>query len=308
MNRWISGALALVVLAWASVSWAVGGDGDGDGEAPDSVRIAVDAETRLEIELMSGSIEIRGWDEPAIRVRARGADVSGLDIESKAGRVTVRGTRPGIGWLRIPILGPGVDVEIDVPRKAEIRASTVTGTITAEDVEGRLSLHAANGKIEVQGAPEEAQLETMNADIEFEGRDSRVDARTVNGRIELSGVADEVVANTINGSIEVEGGVIERADLRALAGSIELVATLAPGARINCKTYSGSVSLEVPEKTSARFDVQSFSGRVENELDSSSVTSWRGGPGQRLDFTAGEGDGRVTIESFSGRVEIRTRD
>jgi len=220
----------------------------------------------------------------------------------------VRGARAGIGWLRIPIRGGQVDIRIDVPKGSYVKAKTINGPIEARDVDGRVSFHSANGKIEVRGSPYEASLETMSSDIEFRGEGSRVDARTVNGRIELSGVSGEVVANSISGSIEVRGDVIERADLRALAGDIELEATLAPGARVNCKSYSGDITLVVPKETSARFDVQTFSGKIRNDLGPRSVSSWRGGPGQRFDFETGDGDGRVTIETFSGTVRIRARD
>ena len=296
-------ALILAFLAYGSAALA-----EDDPDDREEVRIPAGPEVSLDIEIISGSIEIRGWDEPEVRIHADGRGIDSLDIESDADRVTVRGARPGIGWLRIPIPASGVDLEIDVPKKSDIRARTINGPIEVRGVDGRVSLHAANGKIEVRGAPIEAHLETVNADIDFEGKGSRVDARTVNGRIELQGVTEEVVANTMSGSIEVEGDVVERADLRALAGSIELQTALAPGARVNCKTYSGDITLEVPANTSARFDLQSFSGRIENDLESSSLSSWRGGPGQRLDFQSGDGDGRVTIDTFSGRVEIQTRD
>jgi len=303
MSRWIIRGLALALLAFSSAAPA-----EDESDRRREVRIPVNPEVRLDVEIISGSIEIRGWDKPEVRIRTSGRGIDALDIESDADWVTVRGTRPGIGWLRVPIPGGDVDLKIDVPKKSDIKARTINGPIEARDVEGRVSLHAANGKIDVRGAPYEAQLETLNADIDFRGKNSRVDARTVNGSIELRGVTEEVSANTMNGSIEVRGDVIERADLRALAGSIELETALAPGARVNCKTYSGDITLEVPESTSARFDIQSFSGRIENDLGPSSISSWRGGPGQRLDFASGDGDGRVTIDTFSGSVEIRTRD
>ena len=204
--------------------------------------------------------------------------------------------------------GAEVDLRIDVPKGAEIQAKTINGPIRAKDVEGRLSFHAANGKIDVRGEPVEAHLETVNAGIEFRGKQSRVDARTINGTIDLRGVAGEVVATTMSGSIRVRGDVVERADLRTMSGSIDLEAELAPGARIYGKSYSGSVTLTLPADTSARFDVQSFSGSIRNELGPGRGSNRRGSPGKRLDFESGEGDGRVTIDTFSGSVRIRSSD
>ncbi len=299
--------IALAVVLTGGLAWSEQRDKpEKDGDR--GVRIPIEDGARLDVDVTNGDIEIRGWDEPDVYVRSKSGDLGALDIEASSDEVQVRGSYVGVGWIRIPISGGDVDLEIDVPRKLTVKARTLTGSIEVEGVAGRLELHAANGGIRVEGPVEEALLETMNADIEFEGKDSRVDARAVNGRIELRGVAGEVMANTMTGSIEVEAGRVERVDLRTLAGPIELRGELAPEARIHMKTYNGDIHLRVPEDTSAEFSVKSFSGRIDNELPSTSVSSWRGGPGQRLDFTAGEGDGRITVESFSGDVEIEADD
>jgi DUF4097 and DUF4098 domain-containing protein YvlB len=268
----------------------------------------VDSDVRVDIEIISGRIEIEGWSKDEVRIRTRGKGVDALDIDSDADWVSIRGTRAGVGWLPFPISGVDVDLRIDVPKGSHIRAKTINGPIRVRDIEGRLSLHAANGKIDVKGEPIEAHLETVNASIDFKGKDSRVDARTVNGRIDLRGVKGEVVASTMNGSIRVRGDVVDRVDLRTLAGSIDLEVELAPGARAHAKSYNGSITFTLPEDTSARFDVQSFSGSIRNELGAGGSSSSRGRPGQRVDFEAGDGDGLVTIDTFSGSVRIRTRD
>jgi DUF4097 and DUF4098 domain-containing protein YvlB len=308
--RLLPALLALLVVG-AGPAWAdpdPDEDRDRERRRRGEVRIPVDSDVRVDVEIISGRIEIEGWDEDEVRIRTRGDGVDAIDIDSDADWVSIRGSRAGVGWLPFPISGVEVDLRIDVPKGAEIQAKTINGPIRAKDVEGRLSLHAANGEIDVRGEPVEAHLETVNAGIEFRGKQSRVDARTVNGTIDLRGVSEEVVATTMNGSIRVRGDVIERADLRTLAGSIDLEAELAPGARIYGKSYSGSITLTLPEDTSAQFDVQSFSGGIRNELGSSGAASSRGSPGKRLDFEAGEGEGRVTIDTFSGSVRIRTSD
>lgn len=301
-------ATCLSAVATASAKDDDDDDFDEDRYRRKEIRIPVNPDVRVDIELISGSIEIRGWDKPEVRIRTDDDNVDGLDVRSDADWVTVRATGVGIGWLRLPIRTGDVDLRIDLPKGSYITAKTINGPIEARDVEGRISFKAANGEIVVRGAPSEAILETMNSGIKFRGKGSRVDARTVNGTIDLRGVSGEVVANAISGSIHVQGDVLERADLRSLTGSVELETALAPGARISCKSYSGSISLTVPEDTSAKFDIQTFSGRIRNDLGPRSVSHWRGGPGQRLDFEAGDGDGHVTIDTFSGSVRIRTRD
>jgi DUF4097 and DUF4098 domain-containing protein YvlB len=266
---------------------------------------AVRPDVRVEIELLSGEIELRAIDANEVRVRANGE----LEIEgSRSGRrVSIRA--PAGGW-RPWAGGASVDLEVELPRDSRITARTSNGKIKAEGVTGEIVLHSANGEIEVEGAPPEAYLETMNAAIKFEGEQSEVVAKTLNGQIELRGVTGAVEASTLSGQIKVEGDAIERAELRTMSGQIELDSSLAEGARVEAKTYSGQVRLRLPEDASARFDVQSFSGGIQSDFpsrlfdDENGGGGWRHGPGQRRSFVIGDGDARISIESFSGGVKI----
>jgi formylmethanofuran dehydrogenase subunit C len=268
----------------------------------------VKPDVRVEIELLSGEIELRAIDANELRVRAdRELEI---DAATSGRRVSIRA--PSSVW-RPWAGGASVDLEVELPRNSRITARTGNGKIEAEGVAGELVLHSANGEIEVEGAPPEAYLETMNAAIKFEGERSEVVARTLNGEIELQGVTGAVEASTLSGRIKVEGDAIERAELRTMSGEIELDSSLAEGARVEAKTYSGQVRLRLPDDASARFDVQSFSGGIESDFSSQRFDveddpgGWRHGPGRRRSFVIGEGDARISIESFSGGVKIEQR-
>jgi len=302
MIRTCAGRLPVAsLLALLGLGLGVAERAAGDDELEQ--RFAVEPDVRVEIEILSGKVELRGIDESEVRIRAKG----GVEIDGSRRRVRVRApaTR-GFPWTK----GVDAELEIAVPREARVRARTVNAPIQAEGLEGELELHAANGKIEVKGKPREAELETMNASIQFEGENSEVEAKTLNGSIELSGVTGDVEASTVSGSIRVEGRAIERAELRTISGEIELEASLARRARVHAKSYSGKIHLRLPEDTSARFDIESFSGGVDSEFlarvsdEESGLGGWRRGAGRRLSFVVGEGDARVSIESFSGGVEI----
>ena len=273
------------------------------------------ADVEIDVALISGRIEIEGWDRAEVRIRVRG-DVEALDIEvhDEDGEpvewVAVRA--PGRrGWLPLGG-GADADVRIDVPRAADVHARILNGPIRAKDLDGRLSLHAANGEIDVAGAPAEADLETVNGSIDFRGRDSRVHARSVSGAIDLRGVADEVSATTMSSAIRVAGRALERVELRSMSGAIDFAGSLTDDARADLKSYSGSITLELPSDTSARFGVQSFSGGLRSELGDLDEPGRgrRGAPpgaGRRIEFDAGAGDARVSIDTFSGSVRIESR-
>jgi DUF4097 and DUF4098 domain-containing protein YvlB len=270
----------------------------------------VEPDVRVDVEIATGRIALRGTSADEVRVRAKGD----LRVEGSRRRVSVRASHAG--WLAWKPPAE-VEVEVELPRQSRITARTINGGIDAEGVDGELELHAANGAIDVKGAPREAYLETMNAAIKFQGDHSQVVAKTLNGAIELEGVSGEVEANTVSGRIRVEGEALERAELRTMAGEIELDSSLAKGARIDARSFSGAVKLRLPEGTSARFDVQSYSGGIESDfasrLDGDDEGShrrqgWGPGPGRPLSFVIGEGDARISIESFSGGVKIERSD
>ncbi len=262
---------------------------------------------RVQIEILSGRIEIQGWDRNEVRVRVEGDDQAALEIKASRNRVRIRAPRFGRGRSFRNAHDLHVDLYVSVPARSRIEAKTTNGTITAEGVDGTIEFIAANGDIEARGKPTEAWLETINASIDFEGSGSQVDARTVNGNIDLRGVAGELSASAISGSIHVDATDLERVELKTLSGSIRLSASLLGGVRAHLKSFSGGIELELPSDTSARFDIQSFSGGIRNELPTTR-TNTNGGRGRHLEFRAGDGDGRVTIESFSGGVEIRLAD
>jgi DUF4097 and DUF4098 domain-containing protein YvlB len=293
--------LAGLLLGLSTADTAVAEEEAGDLLWP------TDSDVRIEIEVVSGSIEIEGWDRDEVRVRVEGGRTEALDIKATRKRVVIRSPN----FHRKSFFGIGgdldVDISVSVPARSRIEAKSTNGAIRAEGVSGNLDINAANGDIDVRGSPSEARLETINASIDFEGRESRVEARTINGSIELAGVAQEVSASTISGSIRVEASTLERVELKTLSGSIELATRLAANARAHLKSFSGSIELELPSDTSARFDVQCFSGGIRNDLATTRTSASRT-DARHLEFTTAEGDGRVRIESFSGGVEIRSAD
>jgi DUF4097 and DUF4098 domain-containing protein YvlB len=302
--------IAAILLASSTLGPLAGvalADDAGDNEEAEEQSWPTESDVRIQIDLVSGHIEIEAWDRNEVKVEVEGDTANALDVRASRRRVRIRGPRFGRGRAFRNMGDLDVDVRLSVPAGSRIEANTTNGTIRVEGVSGTLDLNSANGDIEVRGTPTEARLETINAGIDFEGAGSLVDARTVNGSIDLTGVAGELFASAISGSIRAEGEALERVELKTLSGSIRLRARFLDGVRANLKSFSGGIEIELPTETSARFDIQSFSGGIRNELPTTRADTPRGN-GRRMEFTLGDGDGRVSVESFSGGVEIRERD
>ena len=290
--RWLASAALALAFGLA-----------GAARADDKPRWTVAPDVHIDIELVSGRIEIEGWDSNEVELDVKSEDLDAFDIEVSDEWVRIRGHRHGLGWLRG---GGNRDVELRVPRGAWIQAQTMNGAIKVEQVDGEISARSGNGKIEVKGAPREVRLETVTGAIQVEGRDTRADVRTMGGSIQLEGVAGDVFASAMSGKIEVEAGVVQDLELRTMSGSIEFEGALADRARAHLQSYSGSIEVELPQDTSARFSLRSVSGSLKYELGDSQA---RGGrrAGERLEFSAGDGGSRVEIETLSGSIKIEER-
>ena len=72
---------------------------------------------------------------------------------------------------------------------------------------------------------------------------------------------------------------------------------------MHAESHSGDITLTLPANVSAEFEASSFSGDFRNAFGSNGSKS-QYGPGRTLNFTAGDGDARVSITTFSGDVDL----
>lgn len=298
MNRTIRFCMGMLPLLLGSIAAPAGADRD------ENV-YTVDPDVDIEIEILQGSIEISGWDRDEVRVRTRGDGAEGISVEAERDWVSIRPSG-GMGWLAF---GGSVDLRIEVPHDSRVQARALNGRIRADGIKGSLSLHTVNGGIDVRGAPRETYMETVSSSIDFDGEgersDARVDARSMSGSIDLRDVGGEVTANSMSGSIKLRDAKLERADLVSMSGSIDVDAEIEDDARVSARTHSGSINFTLPDSTQAHFEATTRSGRIKNELGGK-ARKRRGS--QRLDFSVGQSDSRITLENTRGSIRIRSRD
>ena len=164
-------------------------------------------------------------------------------------------------------------------------------------------VHYVNGDIAVTGRSERISAHTVNGTIEVTAESERVEAQSVGGRIVLKNIHGDVTATTVGGEIDVEGGRFERGKFSSVSGSIQFTGGLDAKAVLQTESHSGDVVLTLPAEVSAEFEVTSFSGRIHNDFGSSG-SGRQHGPGRQLSFSTGQGDARVTINTFSGDVQL----
>ena len=286
---------ATVLLLAPTISWA---------DTPVERRVPARPDGRVTISNIAGSVAVVGWDRAEVEVVGTlGPGVEELEVDSQ-GRETeieVRLVR------RSRNRGGNAALEIRVPHGSDLDIEVVSAGVEVGGVTGEVTIESVSGSIEVEGRPEAVDVESVSGSIDVEGHTEQLKAESVSGRVRLRGSALEIDANTVSGQLELIAEEIERAELSTVSGGIELSGMLTSRAEIEVDSHSGSVELLLPSSTSARFRVVTYSGRIDNELGPPAERTGRYTPGKELDFKLGDGDARVTVESFSGSVSLRRR-
>ena len=234
-------------------------------EVDESIDAASDG--HVEIINISGSIEVYGWSSDTVEVKGElGSKVEELILERNGDRVLVKVKVPRNNSSNI-----SSDLVVRVPEGSSVDVSTVSADITSEDGNG--------GEIEIQ-------------------------ANTVSGDVEINNVSGEVGAEAVSGEVIVRDGWFERVNLNTVNGEIVFHAELRDDGKLSVETVNGDVDIQFADGVSARFDIETFNGDIDNCFGPKAERTSKYAPGWELSFTEGGGDGRVTITTLNGDVEM----
>lgn len=289
--------MLLSIALMASTAWA--------SERVDETRDA-DADARIDVEIISGSIRITGWDQNRVQISGTiGDDVEALEVSGSGSSVSIDLDVPD-SWGR---RRRDIDarLEISVPVGARLSVETVSADIDVTEISGAVELSSVSGAIKLSGGPSRADVETVSGNIRVAGDQTAITAESVSGDLELSGVAETVEAASVSGDIEVSATQIERANFESVSGDLEFSGGLTANARFHAEAHSGNVTLILPADTSATWEVETFSGNVSNDFGPGPERTGDHGPGKWLKFTTGSADARITVDSFSGNVKFEKR-
>lgn len=260
----------------------------------------VNADARIDISNVSGSIIVTGWDRDEVHVTGElGEGVEELAIEGDADNLSIE--------VRYPEGRHNRDIEetrleVSVPHGARLKADGVSADVSAEGLTGEVRLNSVSGDVRADvDTDAEIRLNSVSGDVGLTGRSGGAFLETVSGDIQAEGLTGEVRLNTVSGDAELRASNLDRLDMESVSGDLGAALDLAPGADVRAKSLSGEVRLELPSDLSARIFADSYSGEIRSNLGS--VTR----DGRRLEATVGQGDANIELETFSGEIEIRHR-
>lgn len=197
MRFWIAVALAALTLL-PPVSSA----GDRDSKTSEADRIHFEHDVKpgqlLDIDLgTGGSIRIRTWDKNEVRVSA-----DPLETRCPHGVLSFDRTSRGV-LLKSEYDGDSGDthtcsfaVEIQVPRKFDVRIRSAGGQISIDDLSGRIEGRTGGGQLQLDRVAGEVDLSTGGGQIRL--RDCNLDGRlsTGGGQVRFENVVGDVRATS----------------------------------------------------------------------------------------------------------------
>lgn len=264
--------------------------------------IDADRDGNIDVSNISGSVTVSGWSRNEVEVTGTlGRNVEELIFERDGDEVTIKVKVPRRG-------GRGIDsdLHINVPKNSSVDVGTVSADIDVREVTGEQSLHTVSGDVGTDFAGADIVAESVSGDVEVTGdnADGEVEASTVSGDVTLFRVSGKVIAETVSGDVILDEGSVTRADLGTVNGEILFHGELRDDGKLNVETVNGDVNIELSGKLSAKIEIDTFNGSIRNCFGPKAERTSKYGPGWELEFTHGDGDGRIEISTMNGGVSL----
>lgn len=249
------------------------------------------------IEVVAGSVRLTAGerDDTVVDVRprdpSRGSDVRAAEnarVEFGNGRLTIAAGPKVLSIGR----GGAVDVDIALPSRSRLQASTASADVYADGLLGDCRFSSASGRVSLDAVEGDVKADTASGDVGANSVLGCVSIRTASGDAVLEVLDGELNFQAASGGLTV--GVL-RGNARAQTASGPTIVTTAVTGSLRARTGSGDVEIGIPHGTAARLDVSTSSGAVRNRLAPSDGP----GDGERtLDVHARTGSGDIVVRRF----------
>lgn len=288
--------LGLIVAALAlTASMAMAGE-------PVERRGKASSKGTVYIDNMVGSIEVIGWDKNEVHLEGTlGRDVEELEFETGKKKTVIEVNYP----RKSSNISDGAELVIHVPKGSRVMVEGISAEVMVSKVEGAIEAESISGNVTVTGGKEKVEAESISGTVRVETRAREIMAESISGRVMVVGDKAEIEAATVSGSIELECDVFLEVSVETVSGTITAAGDLHPDGDFSFDAVNGSITLIVPGDVSAVFEVTTFNGGIDNDFGQKAHRTSRYAPGRELEFTNGDGDAQVEINSFNGDVRIK---
>jgi len=268
----------------------------------------VNAGARIDVSNIKGEVTVSGWDKPEVQISGTlGDGAKGLAVDGGADHLTIKVQPPDKqGWFSWGADSRMGDTTLDlkVPRNAELKIEVVSADVALSGVAGRaLTVNSVSGKLRLDSDAKEVEIDSVSGNIDLTGKAERGHLETVSGNVRARGLGGQIKLETVSGDVDAENGDYREISAGTVSGDINLRGKPSKDARVDIETMSGDVHLYLPSDVSAHLRATTFSGSIRSDFGK--VKEEERGPGSSLEATIGANDARVTLQTFSGDIEVR---
>lgn len=272
--------------------------GDNAYDSRIDTTFAFDKNGSVNLTTANGSIVVNGWSRNEIRVRAVSED-DNIRFSASSARVTL-----DVGGSR---RGSDTRFELSVPYGVRINAQTLSGDIRVRGTRGPVEAHAQNGDIDVEEVATRLDISSFNGDVTARNIGGDCTVNSLSGGIRLTDVRGSVDASTVSGDIDLRGILAKLVRAKTTSGDVTFDGAIDAAGRYEFNSHSGDVGLRIPRDASAQLTVSTWSGAIDSQFpitlrpgeQSIGVTK-----SKRFTFEIGGGGARITVEAFSGDINI----
>ena len=268
--------------------------------------LAADADGHVTVSIISGSIEVSGWDRNEVRVTGSYEDdVEEFIFERDGDEVTIRIETPDQSFGDMDV---SAYLVIQVPEDSDLDVGTVSANIDATAVRGDQQLQSVSGNVTTKAYDGDIEASTVSGEVNVESAVDESDGEwglsSVSGDVTATGLSGDLRAEVVSGEIEISGGSYSRVQAESVNGDITLAGSLVGDGRIDMESVNGGIDVRFAGPLSASFEIETFNGRIRNCFGPEPERTSKYAPGLELAFTEGDGDGRVSLATLNGGIEV----
>ncbi len=293
---------AIALMASASV-WGSETAGTFEREVP------APAHGVIEISNTNGTIDVTGWDRPAVSVQAElGADGDQVEVTSSGDHTVVRVIPRHSGTFSF---GHGeTHLRVQVPKDSELDVSAVSANVKSAGVLGTQRLKSVSGDVSAEMGPADIDAKSVSGSVKLRGKGqpAKLHVSTVSGDVELKHAAGDLEATTVSGEITAALDSAHSVRLRSTSGDIAFEGRLLRGADFDAQSVSGDLKVRAASEDGFDFEAASVSGDISDCFNVPAERSSKYGPGHKLNGTRGGGGGHMRLKTMSGEIELCDRN
>jgi DUF4097 and DUF4098 domain-containing protein YvlB len=298
MKRTVLRTALALTAAMPAAAQQSGRDRDTQYQSRIDTTFAFDRRGSVVLSVGGGEIIVTAWNRDQIRVRAR-SERSVVRMDATSTRLSLDLSRPRGGDTRF---------EVTVPLGVRVSARATSGDISIAGTKGGVEAVTQSGNLSVEDVTEMVDLRTMSGDIIARGLAGNVEINTLNGDLSLSDIKGDVETTSVSGDIDLRNVVARYVRAKSTSGDVSYDGAVDSTGRYELGSHSGSVYLTIPQNTGALLTVSTYSGSIESDFPITLKPGEHGiGSTKRFTFEIGKGDARISAESFSGDITIRSK-